>query len=47
MERLMTDEDLRSRLSAAGRERAKAFTWQESVRKMSDAIQKALKGGRR
>lgn len=45
MERLMVDAELRAKLSAAGRGRAKAFTWRESARKMSAAIQKATKGG--
>lgn len=44
LERILTDESLRDRMIAAGARRAELFTWEESVRKMSVAIEKAMKG---
>lgn len=40
----LADEDRRARLIAAGRERAKVFTWEASVAKMAAAIDRALEG---
>ena len=34
LERVLTDQDLRARLSAAGRERAAEYTWQAAGRRV-------------
>jgi glycosyltransferase involved in cell wall biosynthesis len=40
LERLLTDEDLRTRLSAQGRERAAAFTWERVAERVEAVIAK-------
>jgi len=45
IERLLTDEPLRSRLAAAGRERAAAFTWRRTAELTAASYARALAGG--
>lgn len=45
LERILSDQPLRVRMAEEGQRRAALFTWEESVRKMSVAIEKAMKGG--
>ena len=47
LERILSDRPLRVRMAEEGQRRAALFTWEESVRKMSAAIEKAMKGGAR
>jgi glycosyltransferase involved in cell wall biosynthesis len=42
VDRLLADEELRSRLSAAGQERAKRFTWAETARRTIDSYERAF-----
>ncbi len=42
VDRLLDDEELRSRLSAAGQERAKRFTWAETARRTIDSYERAF-----
>lgn len=41
MERLLTDGDLRNRLSRAGLERAARFTWEETARQTAEVLHRA------
>jgi len=47
LERILTDGSLRSQMTADGLARAKLFTWERSVRKMSSALKLAMEGGPR
>jgi alpha-1,3-rhamnosyl/mannosyltransferase len=42
--RLLTDGDLRARLSAAGRERAAGYTWERCAEETLDVYRRALTG---
>jgi glycosyltransferase involved in cell wall biosynthesis len=42
--RLLTDAELRARLSAAGRERAASYTWERCAEETLDVYRRALNG---
>jgi len=44
MRRLLTDADLCERLGKAGRQRAEAFTWEQTAAKTMDVYRRAVAG---